>query len=273
MKWPEGKRCAIAITFDYDGEEVWLSADPDNARRPVVLSQGRYGVRVGIPGVLQVLKRHDLRASFYVVGRIKEKYENSVTQIIEAGHEVGVHGYKHDHPLTLTAAEERADLMRVKDVLTSLGADCLGYRSPGWEFSEATLGLLGELGFRYSSNFMDDIRPYIHEGSDIVELPVQFILDDAPHWWFSVDDWLKKISTNSEVLEIWQEEVLGIRDMGGCAIITLHPQCIGRPGRLRFLDTFLDFVQALPDVWIATGKEIAEHARVELGPNATGGST
>lgn len=119
---------------------------------------------------------------------------------------------------------------------------------------------------------MDDITPYIHAGSDIVELPVQFILDDAPHWWFGVDDWLKKISTNSEVREIWEEEVLGIRDLGGCAIITLHPQCIGRPSTLRFLDDFLGFLQGLPDVWIATCKEIADHASQEIHGRSREGS-
>jgi peptidoglycan/xylan/chitin deacetylase (PgdA/CDA1 family) len=272
VKWPDGKRCAVSITFDYDGDEVWLSADPSNAQKPALLSQGQYGSKVGVSAVLDVLGRHKIRGSFFVIGRLTEKYEDSVIRILEAGHEVGVHGYTHDHPLTLSAEEEREDLTKVRDVLKALGAECLGYRSPGWEFSPATLGLLGELGYQYSSNFMDDINPYIHPGSDIVELPVQFILDDAAHWWFGVDDWVKKISTNSEVREIWQDEVLGIRDLGGCAIITMHPQVIGRPGRLRFLDEFLKFLRELPDVWIATCHEIADHAYQQLNASTDEGS-
>ena len=90
---------------------------------------------------------------------------------------------------------------------------------------------------------MDDIRPYRHDGFDIVELPVQWILDDAPHFWFDdVASWTKKISRPSEVREIWEEEFLGIHELGGLTVLTMHPQIIGRPGRLRMLDAFIDFV-------------------------------
>jgi hypothetical protein len=104
---------------------------------------------------------------------------------------------------------------------------------------------------------MDDIRPYRHEDSSIVELPVQWILDDAAHFWFDASTWNKKISTSAEVRSIWEEEFLGIRRLGGCCVFTLHPQIIGRPGRLALLDAFIGFVQQHDDVWLATCREIA----------------
>jgi peptidoglycan-N-acetylglucosamine deacetylase len=131
-----------------------------------------------------------------------------------------------------------------------------GYRSPAWELSTSTLGLLAEHGFAYSSNLMDDLRPYRHPNG-IVELPVHWLLDDAAHFWFSAAEWLKKISTPSEVREIWTEELLGIRDLGGLCVLALHPQVIGRPSRLRMLDEFVGWVLELGDVRIAGMGEIA----------------
>jgi peptidoglycan-N-acetylglucosamine deacetylase len=142
-------------------------------------------------------------------------------------------------------------------VLEALGASPEGYRSPSWEFSPSTVELLAEHGLRYSSNFMDDIRPYRHPGSGLVELPVQWILDDAPHFWFSGADWTKKISSTREVEGIWREELEGIRALGGCFVLTMHPQIIGRPSRLALLDRFVAWVRAHDDVRVATCAEIA----------------
>jgi peptidoglycan-N-acetylglucosamine deacetylase len=61
-------------------------------------------------------------------------------------------------------------------------AEVFGYRSPSWELTAHSMGLLQKHGFRYSSNFMDDVRPYRHQGSGLVELPTQWLLDDAAHF-------------------------------------------------------------------------------------------
>jgi peptidoglycan-N-acetylglucosamine deacetylase len=117
-----------------------------------------------------------------------------VSEIIAAGHEVGHHGYTHTSPANLTPQNEEAELLRALEVLRGLGADPVGYRSPSWEFSPATIDLLRKHGFAYSSNYMDDIRPYRHPGG-LVELPIQWILDDAAHFWFSSSgmDWTRGI--------------------------------------------------------------------------------
>jgi hypothetical protein len=104
---------------------------------------------------------------------------------------------------------------------------------------------------------MDDIRPYRHDGSGLVELPVQWILDDAPHFWFSGADWTRKIATTAEVEAIWREEFEGIRALGGSFVLTMHPQIIGRPGRLAFLDRFMGWVLEHDDVRVATCADIA----------------
>lgn len=255
-------RSAFVPTFDFDAEEVWIGDDPGNASRPGVLSQGRYGAKVGLRLILDLLSSKEMQATFFVPGRVAERYPDEVRRIVGEGHEVAVHGYTHRSPSALTRAEEESELAQALDVLRDLGADPVGYRSPSWDFSESTLDLLAAAGLTYSSNMMDDIRPYVHEGHDIVELPVHWMLDDAPHFWFdAADAWSKKIATTSEVRQIWQEEFLGIHALGGLTVLTTHPQIIGRPSRLHMLDEFLDFVRTREGVEVTTAREVASSIR------------
>ena len=256
--WPEGKRCGFVMSFDFDAEEVWIGEDPGNASRPGVLSQGTYGAKVAVPVLLRLLERHGLRASFFVPGRVAERYPQRVRDILAAGHEVGHHGYTHTSPMSLTPKGEEDELLRGAEVLSGLGAEVVGYRSPSWEFSEVTLSLLTKHGFRYSSNMMDDIRPYRHADNDLVELPVHWVLDDAPHFWFDSASWNKTIRLPREVRELWDGEIAGIREMGGLVMLTTHPQIIGRPGRIEMLDELLSWVLSQDDIWVGTGREAAE---------------
>lgn len=259
--WPDGKRCAVAFTFDFDAEEVWIGEDPENSNRPGVLSQGTYGAKVGVPRLLEVLDRQDVTATFFIPGRVAERHPVRVREIVAAGHEIGHHGYTHTSPALLDRERETEELRRGRAVLESFGADVIGYRSPSWDFSPHTLELIEAHGFRYSSNLMDDVVPYRHPGSRLIELPIQWILDDAPHFWFDGATWTKKISTTTEFRQIWEEELLGLREWGACAIFTMHPQIIGRPSRLRVLDEFIGWVRGHDDIWIATCADIA--ARVD----------
>lgn len=258
--WPDGFASAAAFSFDFDAEELWIGEDPDNAGRPGVLSQGTYGARRGVPELLGLLDRCETRATFFIPGRVAERHPERVREIISAGHEIGHHGYTHRSPTRLDRVEEKDELDRGREVLESFGVEVRGYRSPSWDFSVHTLELLEEAGFTWSSNLMDDIQPYHHEGTGIIELPVQWILDDAPHFWFDAVAWNKKISTTGEVRQIWADEFSGIHKLGGSAIFTMHPQIIGRPGRLSFLEEFIGFVKE-HDTWVATCGEIAARAR------------
>jgi len=256
---PEGS--TFVPTFDFDAEEVWIGEDPANASRPGVLSQGTYGAKVAIDLILRMLAQKAMHATFFVPGRVAERHPEKVRRIIADGHEVAVHGYTHRSPSNLTRGEEEDELTRALAILRDLGADPVGYRSPSWDFSENTLPLLAAAGLSYSSNMMDDIRPYWHEGFDIVELPVHWSLDDAPHFWFDSATWTKKISRPSEVREIWEAEFRGIHALGGLTVLTTHPQIIGRPGRLGMLSDFLDVVAAQEGVRIMTAREAAAEAR------------
>ncbi|MGN6380635.1 MAG: polysaccharide deacetylase family protein [Gaiellales bacterium] len=262
--WPDGKRCAAAFTFDFDAESVWIADDPENANRPGILSQGTYGARVAVPLILELLERQGVRATFFVPGIVAETYPQRVSEIVAGGHELAVHGYTHTSPTDLSAEAEADELTRAKAALERFSDRVVGYRSPAWDFSSNTLGLLDRFGFRYSTNMMDDIRPYLHPDTGVVELPVQWVLDDAAHFWFSAAEWTKSIAAPSQVDEIWRGELEGIRRLGGCCIFTMHPQVIGRPGRLPFLEALIEHAVSSGDIWVTTMDEMSEQARRSL---------
>lgn len=258
---PTGARPSASFTFDLDAEEVWLADEPTAHRRPVLLSQGTFGVQVGLPAVLEMLREHRVRATFFVPGRVAETHPAAVESILADDHEIAHHGHTHRAPADLTPDEEAEEIERGLGALERFGVRPKGYRAPSWDLSARTMDLVARYGFDYASNFMDDVRPYLHRSHDVVELPVHWNLDDAAHYWFDASTWTKKISTNDEVEQIMQAEADGIAAMGGATIFTFHPQLIGRPGRLPLLERLLRRALSESSISVTTAAEMAAQTR------------
>ena len=181
----------VLLTFDLDAETMWTSRDPANAERPIILSQGAYGWKVGLGRVLDLLARHRIAATFFVPGLVIEQRPQAVESILEGGHEVAHHSWSHKWIVNMTEEEEREEMHRAFEIIEkTTGKAPRGYRSPAAEFSPQTLSLIREYGFGFSSNYFDDDSPYLHtidgEESDIVEFPFHWVLDDAPFFNYSI---------------------------------------------------------------------------------------
>jgi hypothetical protein len=108
---------------------------------------------------------------------------------------------------------------------------------------------------------MDRVRPYLHapiDGRRLVEIPVSWVLDDAPFFMFTGT---RAIQAPGPVLQGWITEFDGICEMRGVTNFTFHPQIIGRPSRLACLRELIEHVRHTPRVWVATLGEIAAHWR------------
>jgi len=261
--WPGGAAVAITLSFDLDAETLWWD-DPETMtgqRGP--LSQGAYGPRVALPKILALLERRGLRATFFVPSWVAEHYPEAIRDILAGGHEIGAHGVRHVPPTELDPAEERRRLAESIEVLARMtGSRPAGYRAPAWALSDATLDLVSGAGFLYSSNLMDADLPYLHaDPPGLVELPVSWVLDDAPHFWFDESSWNKTIMSAATVKALWQEEFSAAYAANGYFGLTMHPQFIGRPARLQMLDELLEWIETFDGVWIATCKEVAEHVK------------
>jgi len=192
---------------------------------------------------------------------IAETYPDEIRAIVHGGHEVGAHGVRHVPPTALDPAEERRRLVESIEVLQRfIGSLPTGYRAPAWELSDATLRMVKRFRFAYSSNLMDADRPYVHrDPAGLVELPVSWVLDDAPHFWFDESSWDKTIRSAASVRALWQEEFRAAYADSGYFNLTLHPQFIGRPARLAMLDELLAWMQEFDGVWFATCSDVARY--------------
>ena len=113
--WPDGKRCAVALTFDMDGETVPFVLDPPNARRRLsLISEAMYDGRVGTPRILDVLDSYKMKSTFFVPGFTAELNVGLLRQVVARGHALGHHGYMHERPDSLSDAEEERVLIKGK---------------------------------------------------------------------------------------------------------------------------------------------------------------
>ena len=264
VTWPDGARCAVVLTFDFDAETLWLSRDPANAKRPGTLSQGVYGARRGVPMILQLLREEGLagKGTFFVPGWTAEKHTDKVEAILRDGHEVGHHGYLHEWIDPDFPDQEVEALDRGLEALQrTVGIRPEGYRSPAGETSENMIRLLAERGFLYDSSLMTDVFPYRHELDDgtagPIELPWHWSIDDAVYSLFAIKT-PRPFFTNEHILAIWKAEFLEIYRWGGFFNLLTHPQVIGRPQRIAMLREFLQWLKTFPGVFIGTCSEVAQ---------------
>lgn len=268
VEWPNGARMAFMLSFDVDGETLWIALDPENAKRPKVLSLGTYGPLRGMPRILDLLDELQIKATFFYPGYIAEKYPDGVKEANKRGHEIGFHGYLHENFGVLDEKKQREIFARTTKILEDLtGKKVKGFRTPAGDLTKDTLCLMEEYGFTYSSSMRGDDRPYRIkvDGRDttLVEIPSHWELDDFPYFGFNLIPPYPlgqcRISTTDVPYKIFTEELQGYYKYGLMFVVMFHPQVIGKPGRTLFLKKFLDFAKNYRDIWFAKGEEIAEY--------------
>ena len=106
VPWPNGARCAVAITFDLDADSLIHIAHPENASTYVsTQSNLRYGPLVVIPRICRLWDHFGIKQTFFVPGWCVERYPEAMECIVSNGHEVGHHGYLHESPNAQTAED------------------------------------------------------------------------------------------------------------------------------------------------------------------------
>ena len=265
----------VMLTFDFDAETMWTARDPANAQRPIVLSQGAYGWKVGTGRILDFLDRYGIRATFFVPGLVIEQRWRLCEEILRRGHEIAHHSWSHRWIVGLTPEEEREEMERGIEIIERLtGRVPAGWRSPAAEFSPVTMDLLLEKGFRYSSNFFDDDSPYLHvvrgRRTDLVEFPFAWVLDDAPHFQYSITLPGRTMQPPSAVAEAWCAEYDTLHREDRAFTLAMHPQIIGRGSRLVALERLVEHALARGGAWFARCDEVAEAIRPALTASAGG---
>jgi peptidoglycan/xylan/chitin deacetylase (PgdA/CDA1 family) len=152
---------------------------------------------------------------------------------------------------------------------TFTGRRPVGMRTPSWDYSPHTIAIARELALLYDSSLMADDRPYevvaAGQATGIVELPVEWILDDAPYFTMDRFAGIRPTMNQEEVLAIWKGEFDVAQREGGLYILTMHPHVIGHRARIEMLDRLVTHMKGKPGVWFATHEQIARYVREQAG--------
>lgn len=268
IAWPEGITAAACLTFDIDAESPVLTKSLASAQRMTSMSHQSYGPLVGVPRILDLLDRYDVKATFFAPGYSAERYPDVIRRIVDAGHEIGHHSYFHEDTSWMDEKTEADMIDRGLEALDKVaGVRPEGYRAPMWEMNYHTPKILAERGFLYDSSLMDADYPYElaagdAAGSSLVELPVWWGLDDWEQYAFLPDLMGSGvIESPAKVEEMWTLELDAMHRLGALFDLCLHPFLSGRPARAEVVERLLGHMLELPGLWVTTLGEVAHHVR------------
>jgi peptidoglycan/xylan/chitin deacetylase (PgdA/CDA1 family) len=221
-------------------------------------SNYQYGIKAGAPRVMALLHRYGIRATFTAAAQSLERAPDLARQIVVDGHEVCSHGWRWVHQFHMTEAEER-DFIRkaVSSIEVTTGRRPVGWLSR-YLLTPNTRRLLIEEGFRYHMDDYSDDRPFWDhvDGKPILIVPYAIDSNDMKMWTapaYSPADWLRYAVDTFDCL--YAEGAQGPRMMS----LGVHLRIIGRPGRIGYLERFIQHVGRHLRVWIATREAIADH--------------
>ena len=271
--WPGGARVAVLLSYDVDNETVHGLRTGEVSVGP--LSQGEYGSRVALPRVVDLMDAEDVPSTFFFPAWSLKLAPEQADVIQASGrHEIAVHGWIHELNTALDAATEERLLRQAMDAIEEIaGTRPVGYRAPSWNFSPNTLSIVRELGLLYESSLMADDRPYEllqnGEPTGMVELPVEWILDDAPLFNPRGNSYMNP----RDVMQVWIDEFDMAWEERTMFLLTMHPHVVGHRSRIVALEGLIDHMKARGGVWFATHADAARYVRAQAGmdPVTAGG--
>ncbi len=281
------KKIICAFGIDLDAVGGWLGSyggedSPDD------ISRGLFAGEVGTPRLLKLFDKLGVKTTWFIPGHSIETFPEQTRDIVGAGHEIGLHGYSHENPISMSPEQEEAVLTHCIDLVTALSCKRpTGYVAPWWEFSHVTNELLLKHGIKYDHSLMhkdfecyyvrvgdhwtkiDYSQPADHwmkalvrgQETDLIEIPANWYLDDLPPMMF-----IKK-SPNShgfvnprDIEEMWRDQFDYVYREYDEAVfaMTIHPDVSGRPQVLLMLERLTNYIQTHPGIRFCTFNEIAD---------------
>jgi peptidoglycan/xylan/chitin deacetylase (PgdA/CDA1 family) len=260
-----GDAVSVCLSFDVDADESWRVRRPgEPATKDVsALSWGRYGIVRGLPRVLGLLERLDVRCTFFVPGVTVEAHPAAVEAVAAAGHEVAHHGHHHFAPVDCSEAVQEEELERGSAAIECcVGVAPVGYRAPCWQQTAYTLRLLCDRGFVYDSSLMADDRPYRERVGEraLVELPVHWALDDVPQLG-GLPGGTGPLRDPRQVFDLWWLEVeSAVAERRGTSFC-FHPEVVGRAWAFAPFEQFVHRLAEDPQVRLERCIDVARELR------------
>jgi allantoinase len=279
-QWPQGARIAVQFVLNYEeggensvlhgdaGSEQFLSEmanPPAFADRHLSMeSIYEYGSRVGVWRILREFEKRGWPLTVFGVSMALQRHPELTRAFVELGHEIACHGWRWIHYQQIDEATEREHMRIGMQIIEEL----TGQRPLGWytgRDSPNTRRLVAEYGgFEYDSDYYGDDLPFWlqvrkGDGKRAPHLVVPYTLDcndmrfALPQGFSHGDPFFQYLKDAFDVHYAEGDERPAMMSIG------MHCRLLGRPGRMRALQRFLDHVQAHERVWVARRIDIARH--------------
>lgn len=284
------KDIQVCFNVHFDAVSLWIGSF-GGEDSPCDISRGVHAAQVGTPRLLDLLNKYDITTTWNITGHSIESFPKESEMVVQAGHELGLHGYTHENPLAMTKEQEQAILNKTFDLVVDLcGKPPKGYSAPWWELSPNTIDLLLEKGIEYDHSLMEnDHSPYYlrrddswtkidysqpaetwmkpwQRGTetDLIEIPCSWYLDDAPPVMFvkkfpNSHGWVSPRSIG----QMWTDQFDWVYRNCDYGIYNacLHPDASGHPQMLMMLERLIDHMRCHEGVRFVTLKQICDGFR------------
>jgi allantoinase len=279
-RWPGGARVALQFVLNYEegGENSVLHGDPGSeqflselfspaaypARHLSMEGIYEYGSRVGVWRILREFERRALPLTVFGVSMALERHPEVAAAFVELGHEVACHGHRWIHYQHVDEATERAHMALGMETL----ARVVGAPAVGWytgRDSPNTRRLVVDRGdLEYDSDYYGDDLPFWlqvrrTDGALAPHLVVPYTLDAndmrfaLPQGYSHAEEFFAYLRDAFDVHWAEGDERPAMMSVG------MHCRLLGRPGRMRALQRFLDHVERHDRVWVTRRVDIARH--------------
>ena len=279
VRWPEGKQCACVIVVDLS-----VASGPEGVTPgDLTTAASQFGTQVGLSSLLDTLQRFGMTATFAVPAVIAELYPATVRAILERGHEVAAHGFKHEDVSQLAKDQERERIETATASLTRI----TGQRPAGWyslprqrdpfavgTISPHTIDLLLDAGYTYMGNGLADDIPYywatdVRTSRALLTLPYYYHFDDQFFLMFPPPGLGSGLENPKPFLTNCLLEFDAQYKRGRYFSMVLHPHIIGFGHRMRLLETLFSHLQDFPGVWNPTASQCAHYWQAQYPASTT----
>ena len=281
------KEILCAVGVDVDAVAGWLGSY-GGEDSPCDISRGLFAGEVGVPRLVRLFDKWQIPTTWFIPGHSIETFPKETQMVVDAGHEIGMHGYSHENPIAMTPVQEEAVMDKCIELIEEVsGRRPTGYVAPWWEFSPITNELLLAKGIKYDHSLMNDdfhpfyarvgdswtkidyskhpdewMKPLVRgQETDLIDIPGSWYLDDLPPMMFIKGAPNSHCFVNPRDIEqLWIDQFDWVYNEYDYAVFTLtiHPDVSGRPQVQMMLQRVFDHISAHTGVRFCTFDEIAD---------------
>ncbi|MEO8097716.1 MAG: polysaccharide deacetylase family protein [Acidobacteriota bacterium] len=265
--WPGGARMVVSLSLQMEaGAQAergaagpWGVLDTKYPDLPTE-KWYEYGVKEGIPRLLEMYERRKVKVTSHMVGMAVEKHPALAKEIVERGHEAAAHGYTWEPVYAKSPEEERTSYTaNVQAIEKATGKRPVGFNAPGMRATPETFGILQDLGFLYHTDDLSRDEPFVIpvRRKPFVVVPYTFVLNDFQNFenrWRTCNDFAGELKAEFDALYIESEHKRRMIS------VSAHDRVAGRASRMRVIEDFIVYAQKHSGVVFMRKDEIAKFA-------------